>query len=74
MFQARICGQCLNLTQVFDLFCCVFFVLCVSPHYFINLVAKAMEAIPATEQEAVKGQVQTECNAQRDFFERTTTA
>ena len=28
----------------------------------------------ATELEAVKGQVQTECNAQRDLFARTTTA
>ena len=28
----------------------------------------------ATELEAVKGQVQTECNALRDLFARTTTA
>ena len=28
----------------------------------------------ATELEAVKGQVQTECNAPRDLFARTTTA
>ena len=39
-----------------------------------------MEAIhaelvrPAAELEAIKGQVQTECNALRDLFARTTTA
>ena len=48
--------------------------------YFINLVAEPMEPIHAellrlaTELEAVKGQVQTECNALRDLFARTTTA
>ena len=48
--------------------------------YFINLVAELMETIPAellrlaTELEAVKGQVQTECNALRDLFARTTAA
>ena len=48
--------------------------------YFINLVAELMERIHAellllaTELEAVKGPVQTECNALRDLFARTTTA
>ena len=48
--------------------------------YFINLVAELMEPIYAellrlaTELEAVRGQVQTECNALRDVFARTTTA
>ena len=48
--------------------------------YFINLVAEPMEQIHselvrlATELEAVRGQVQTECNALRDLFARTTTA
>ena len=48
--------------------------------YFINLVAEPMEPIHAellrlaTELEAVRGQVQTECNALRDLFARTTTA
>ena len=48
--------------------------------YFINLVAESMEAVHAelvrlaTELEAVKGQVLTECNARRDLFARTTTA
>ena len=48
--------------------------------YFITLVAEPMEPIHAerlrlaTELEAVKGQVQTECNALRDLFARTTTA
>ena len=52
----------------------------IHPPYFINLVAEPMEAIHAvfvrlaTELEAVKGQVQTECNALRDLFARTTTA
>ena len=47
---------------------------------FIDLVAEPMEPIHAellrlaTELEAVKGQVQTECNASRDLFGRTTTA
>ena len=47
---------------------------------FINLVAEPMEPIHAelvrlaTELEAVKGQVQTECNALRDLFARTTAA
>ena len=49
------------------------------PSYFINLAAEPIEAIHAellrlaTELEAVKGQVQTECNALRDLFARTTT-
>ena len=48
--------------------------------YFINLVAEIMEPIHAEllrlarELEAVKGQVQTECNALRVLFVRTTTA
>ena len=48
--------------------------------YFINLVAESMEPIHAellrlaAELEAVKGQVQTECNALRDLFARTNTA
>ena len=48
--------------------------------YFINLVAEPMEPIHAellrlvTELEAVRGQLQTECNALRDLFARTTTA
>ena len=48
--------------------------------YFINLVAEPMEPIHAellrlaTELEAVKGQVQTECNTLRGLFARTTTA
>ena len=48
--------------------------------YHINLVAEPMEPIHAelfrlaTELEAVKRQVQTECNALRDLFARTTTA
>ena len=48
--------------------------------YFINLAAELMEVVHAelvrlaTELEAVKGQVQTECNALREFFARTTTA
>ena len=47
--------------------------------YFINLVAELMEPIHAevvrlaTELEAVRGQVQTECNALRGLFARTTT-
>ena len=46
----------------------------------LNLVAEPMEPIHAellrlaTELEAVKGQVITECNALRDLFARTTTA
>ena len=52
----------------------------VHPSYVVNLVAEHMEAVHvelvrlATELEAVKGQVQTECNALRDLFARTTTA
>ena len=48
--------------------------------YFIKLVAEPMEPIHVellhlvTEQEAVRGQVQTECNAFRDLFVRNTTA
>ena len=47
---------------------------------FINLVPERMEAVHAelvrlaTELEVVKSQVQTECNALRDLFGRTTTA
>ena len=52
----------------------------IHPPHFINLVVEPMEAIHAelvrlaAELEAVKGQVQTECNALRDPFARTTTA
>ena len=52
----------------------------IHPSYFVNLVAELVEAVHvelvrlATELEAVKGQVQTECNALRDLFARTTTA
>ena len=48
--------------------------------YFTNLVAEPMEPTRAellrlaTDLEAVKCQVQTECNALRDLFARTTTA
>ena len=48
--------------------------------HFINLVAEPMDPIHAellrlaTELEAVKGLVQTECNALGDFFARTKTA
>ena len=48
--------------------------------YFIDSVAEPMEPIHAelfrlaTELEVVGGQVQTECNALRDFFARTTAA
>ena len=51
-----------------------------SSPYFINLVAEPMEPIQAellrlaTELEAVKGQVQTECNALRDLFAWTAIA
>ena len=52
----------------------------IHPLCFVNLVAELMEAVHAelvrlaTELEAVKGQVQTECNALRDLFARTTAA
>ena len=52
----------------------------IHPLYFINLVAERMEPIHAelmrlaTELEAVRGQVRTECNALRDLFARTATA
>ena len=52
----------------------------IHPPYFSNLVAEPMEAIhaeivrPAPELEAVKGQVQTVCNALRDPLTRTTAA
>ena len=48
--------------------------------YFIKLVAEPMEPIHAelfrlaTELEAARDQVKTECNALRDLFARTTTA
>ena len=48
--------------------------------YFINSVAESMEQIHAdlfrlvTELQAVRCQGQTECNALRDLFARTTTA
>ena len=47
---------------------------------FINLAAEPVEPIHAellrlaTELEAAKGQAQTECNALRDLFARTTAA
>ena len=52
----------------------------IHPSSFVNLVAERMEAVHvelvrlATELEAVKSQVQTECNALRDLFARTTKA
>ena len=52
----------------------------IHPSYVVNLVAEHVVAVHVelvrlpTELEAVKGQVQTECNALRDLFARTTTA